>query len=111
MSDVKVHRVKYRLARQLRAGAQLSVTTALGGAKDRVKKLEPAILAAIDDEIAGMDAAVSDLGRGDAAMHTLGWWFYRYSGWRRHAEAEAPEEAREQIQADGEPAGRMVPDV
>ena len=67
MSDVKVHRVKYRLARQLRAGAQLSVTTALGGAKDRVKKLEPAILAAIDDEIAGMDAAVSDLGRGDAA--------------------------------------------
>ena len=41
----------------------------------------------------------------------LAWWFYRYSAWRKHALAEAPEEAREQIQADGEPAGRMVPDV
>ena len=41
----------------------------------------------------------------------IAWWFYHYSNWRKHALAEAPEEAQEQIQADGEPAGRMVPDV
>lgn len=70
MSDVKVHKVRHRLGRQLRAGAQLSVTTALGGAKIRVKKLEPALLAAIDDEIGGMDAALSDLGRGEARAVT-----------------------------------------
>lgn len=70
MSDVKVHKVRHRLARQLRAGALLSVTTALGGAKIRVKKLEPALLAAIDDEIDGMDAAMSDLGRGETAAIT-----------------------------------------
>ena len=29
--------------------------------------------------------------------------------WRKHAVAETSEEAQEQIQADGEPAGRMVP--
>ena len=41
----------------------------------------------------------------------LGWWVYRYTGWRRHAVAESPEEAQEQCQADGEPAGRMMPDL
>lgn len=65
MSEVKVHKVKHRLARQLRAGAQLSVTTALGGAKTRVKKLEPELLIAIDDEIDGMDAAAGELKAGD----------------------------------------------
>ncbi len=70
MSDVKVHKVRHRLARQLRAGSQLSVTTALGVAKSRVKKLEPMLLAAIDDEIDGMDAAIGDLksGSSDAIM-------------------------------------------
>jgi Na+-driven multidrug efflux pump len=48
---------------------------------------------------------------GSIAALVLSWWFYHYSGWRRHALAEAPEEAQEQVQADGEPAGRMVPDV
>ena len=67
MNDVKVHKVKYRLARQLRDGALLSVTTALGSAKTRVKQLEPALLAAIDDEIDGMDAALATLRGGDAS--------------------------------------------
>jgi putative MATE family efflux protein len=48
---------------------------------------------------------------GSAAALVLSWWFYHYSGWRRHALAETPEEAQEQSQTDGEPAGRMVPDV
>lgn len=66
MSEVKVHKVQYRLARQLKSGAMLSTTTALGGAKDRVKKLEPKILAAIDDEFARQDVAYQELGAGDA---------------------------------------------
>jgi Na+-driven multidrug efflux pump len=48
---------------------------------------------------------------GSIAGVVLGWGFYHYSSWRKHALAESPEEAREQIQADGEPAGRMVPDL
>lgn len=66
MSEVKVHKVKYRLAQQLRTGAMLSTATALGSAKDRVRKIEPALLAAIDDEIAGMDEAMGVLKDGDA---------------------------------------------
>ena len=41
----------------------------------------------------------------------LGWWFYRYSGWRKLAMAESAEEAQEQSHADGEPAGRFKPDM
>ena len=48
---------------------------------------------------------------GSIAALALGWWIYRYSNWRRHAVAETSAEAKEQVQADGEPAGRMVPDV
>ena len=59
----------------------------------------------------GADAIWLSFTVGSVAGLVLGWGFYRYSGWRKHALAEAPEEAREQIQADGEPAGRMVPDV
>jgi hypothetical protein len=59
----------------------------------------------------GADAIWWSFTVGSIAGLALGWWFYRYSNWRRHALAEAPEEAREQVQADGEPAGRMVPDV
>lgn len=66
MSAVEVRKVQYRLARQLRTGAMLSTTTALGGAKDRVKKLEPKILAAIDDEIAGQGVAFAGLELGEA---------------------------------------------
>ncbi|MBS1239354.1 MAG: mepA [Proteobacteria bacterium] len=41
----------------------------------------------------------------------MGWLFYRYSNWRRHAHAETREEAAEQVHADGDAAGRMVPDL
>lgn len=64
--NVKVHKVQYRLARQLKSAGGLSTTTALGSAKDRVKKLEPKVLAAIDDELARQDVAFGELGKGDA---------------------------------------------
>jgi putative MATE family efflux protein len=41
----------------------------------------------------------------------LGWWFYHYYPWRKHAIAESSAEAQEQAHADGEPAGRMVPEL
>jgi hypothetical protein len=41
----------------------------------------------------------------------LAWWFYRYSGWREKAMAETVEEAQEQSNADGEPAGRFKPSI
>jgi Na+-driven multidrug efflux pump len=41
----------------------------------------------------------------------LGWWFYKFSNWRRHAMAETSEEAQEQAQADGQPAGRYTPSL
>jgi len=59
----------------------------------------------------GADAIWWSFTVGSIAALLLGWWFYRYSNWRRHAVAESREEAQEQCQADGEPAGRMVPDV
>jgi putative MATE family efflux protein len=59
----------------------------------------------------GADAIWWSFTIGGIAGLGLGWWVYRYTGWRRHAVAESPEEAQEQSQADGEPAGRMVPDL
>lgn len=59
----------------------------------------------------GADAIWWSFTVGALAGLPLAWWFYRYSGWRKHAIAETSEEAQEQIQADGEPAGRMVPDL
>jgi putative MATE family efflux protein len=41
----------------------------------------------------------------------LGWWFYRFSNWRKHAIPESSEEAQEQAQADGQPAGRYAPNL
>ncbi|MGZ3171705.1 MAG: MATE family efflux transporter [Croceibacterium sp.] len=41
----------------------------------------------------------------------LGWWFYRFSNWRKHAIPETSEEAQEQSQADGQPAGRYAPNL
>lgn len=66
MSEVKVHKVQYRLARQLKSGAMISTATALGVAKDRVKKIEPKVLAAIEEEFARQDAAFADLTQGEA---------------------------------------------
>jgi putative MATE family efflux protein len=59
----------------------------------------------------GADAIWLSFTVGSVAGLSLAWGFYRYSGWRKHALAEAPEEAQEQAHTDGEPAGRMVPDV
>ena len=59
----------------------------------------------------GADAIWWSFTVGSLAALALGWGFYRYSGWRRHAIPESSEEAQEQVHADGEPAGRMVPDV
>ncbi|MEO6041096.1 MAG: MATE family efflux transporter [Croceibacterium sp.] len=59
----------------------------------------------------GADAIWWSFPVGSLAGLALGWGFYRYSGWRRHAMPETSAEAAEQIHADGEPAGRMVPDV
>ena len=59
----------------------------------------------------GADAIWLSFTVGSVAGLVLAWWLYRYSNWRKHALAESPEEALEQIQADGEPAGRMAPDV
>ncbi len=41
----------------------------------------------------------------------LGWWFYHYSGWREKAMAETSEEAAEQANATGDPAGRQNPSM
>ncbi|MEO6153108.1 MAG: MATE family efflux transporter [Croceibacterium sp.] len=59
----------------------------------------------------GSDAIWWSFPVGSVAALALGWGFYRYSGWRRHAMPETSEEAAEQSHTDGEPAGRMVPDV
>jgi Na+-driven multidrug efflux pump len=48
---------------------------------------------------------------GALAGLVLGWWFYHYTGWRKHALAETSAEAEEQAHAAGEPAGRMVPEL
>jgi Na+-driven multidrug efflux pump len=45
------------------------------------------------------------------AALALAWWAYRYTPWRERARAESEGEAREQVQADGQPAGRLMPDV
>ncbi len=59
----------------------------------------------------GSDAIWWSFTVGSIAALVIGWWFYRFSNWRKDAVAETSEEAQEQSQADGEPAGRMVPDV
>jgi putative MATE family efflux protein len=41
----------------------------------------------------------------------LAWWFYRHSGWRERAVAESEEEVREQAQTEGQPAGRLMPEL
>src|SRR5690606_2798242 len=45
------------------------------------------------------------------AALVMAWWAYRFTGWRRQAQADSEEEAREQAQTDGQPAGRLMPDV
>jgi Na+-driven multidrug efflux pump len=59
----------------------------------------------------GADAIWLSFTVGSVAGLVLGWGFYRYSGWRKHALAETSEEAQEQSQSDGEPAGRYAPNL
>jgi len=41
----------------------------------------------------------------------VAWWFYRFSAWRERAQAESEGAAQEEAQAQGEPAGRLMPEV
>ena len=59
----------------------------------------------------GADAIWLSFPVGSVAGLVLGWWFYHYSGWRKHPEPETSEEAQEQVNADGEPAGRFAPNL
>ncbi|WP_126172098.1 MATE family efflux transporter [Altericroceibacterium xinjiangense] len=59
----------------------------------------------------GPDAIWLSFPVGAFAALVLGWWFYRFSGWRKGAMAESEEEAQEQSNADGDPAGRLAPNV
>lgn len=66
MSDVKVHKVRYRLAAKLREGAKISTATAQQSAQDRVKALEPKLLAVIEAEFAQLEEGYRVLQAGDA---------------------------------------------
>lgn len=59
----------------------------------------------------GADAIWLSFPVGSVAGLVLAWWFYRYSGWRARAIAESSEEAQEQAQTDGQPAGRYAPNL
>jgi len=59
----------------------------------------------------GSDAIWWSFTVGSIAGLALGWWFYRFSNWRKHAIPETSEEAQEQSQADGQPAGRYAPNL
>ena len=59
----------------------------------------------------GADAIWWSFTVGSIAGLVLGWWFYRFSNWRKHAIPETSEEAQEQAQADGQPAGRYAPNL
>jgi putative MATE family efflux protein len=59
----------------------------------------------------GADAIWWSFTVGGIAGLAIGWSYYRFSNWKKHAIAESPEEAREQAQADGQPDGRMLPDL
>jgi putative MATE family efflux protein len=59
----------------------------------------------------GADAIWWSFTVGGIAGLAIGWSYYRFSNWKKHAVAESPEEAREQAQADGQPDGRMLPDL
>ena len=59
----------------------------------------------------GADAIWWSFPVGALAGLVLSWAAYRYLPWRRHALAESSEEAMEQSHADGQPAGRMMPEL
>jgi putative MATE family efflux protein len=59
----------------------------------------------------GADAIWWSFSVGAAGGLALSWAAYRYLPWRAKAIAESEEEAREQAQADGQPAGRYAPEI
>lgn len=59
----------------------------------------------------GADAIWLSFPVGAVASVALGWWFYHRTPWREKAIAETADEAREQANADGEPAGRANPSL
>lgn len=59
----------------------------------------------------GSDAIWISFPVGAVVALLLAWWFYRRPGWRERAMAESEEQAREQCNADGEPAGRFAPNI
>lgn len=59
----------------------------------------------------GSDAIWWSFTAGGVSGLAIGWAYYRFSDWKKHAHAETPEEAQEQAQADGQPDGRMLPDL
>jgi len=59
----------------------------------------------------GQDALWLAFPFGSAVSVALAIWFYRRKGWRERGLAISPERAAEECQTDGEPAGRLVPDL
>jgi Na+-driven multidrug efflux pump len=59
----------------------------------------------------GADAIWLSFPVGSVAGLALGWWFYHHYDWRKGAQPETSEEAQEQAQSDGEPAGRYAPNL
>jgi putative MATE family efflux protein len=59
----------------------------------------------------GADAIWLSFPVGAFAALLLAWLAYRYSPWRERAIAETTEEAAEQVNSDGEPAGRFNPTI
>lgn len=59
MSDVRVHRPRYRLADKLRRGDQITAGRALAQARSRVDSVRAATLDAVDRELALLDAAAA----------------------------------------------------
>lgn len=59
----------------------------------------------------GQDALWFAFPVGSLAAVVLAWIAYRRPGWRAKARAVPADEAAEEVQADGEPAGRMAPNL
>ncbi|MGX7896675.1 MATE family efflux transporter [Tsuneonella sp. HG222] len=59
----------------------------------------------------GADAIWWSFPVGAAAGFALSWWAYKYLPWRARAQAESEEQALEQAHAEGQPAGRMMPEL
>jgi hypothetical protein len=59
VTEIKVHRPRYRLADKLRRGDQITASRALAQARSRVDSLAAATLEAVDRELALLEAAAA----------------------------------------------------